>query len=173
MKLRIFALVLCFVLLLAALMSPGCSGYNFTPQEAAAPVSQAVTEADPQAALEEIYYDVQIMGVQEATPALLEERFNLDRSLYTSVDARFADGRFGVADVYIFRPTPGKEDELKEALEQIKLSRILEFKNYDIYNSAQLSEDGLIYTRGEYMILTMIENAEKVREIIEKYIPNK
>lgn len=173
MKLRIFALVFCFALLLAALMSHGCSGYNFTPQEAAAPVSQAVTEADPQAALEEVYYDVQIMGVQEATPALLEEKFHLDRSLYTSVDARFADGRFGVADVYIFRPVPGKEDELKEALEQIKLSRIIEFKNYDIYNSTQLTEDGRIFTRGEYMILTMIEDADKVREIIEKYIPNK
>lgn len=172
MKLRLFALLLCFALFLAALMSYGCSGYNITPQEAAAPVSQAVTEADPQAALEEIYYNVQIMGVQEATPALLEERFKVDSSLYTSVDARFTDGRFGVADVYIFRPASGKEDELKEALEQIKLSRIIEFKNYDIYNSAQLSEDGVIFTRGEYMILTMIEDADKVREIIERYIPS-
>lgn len=171
MKLRLITLLLCLAALGTALIIHGCAGYNIKPTQPAVAATQPAAPADPQAALEDIYYDVEIMGIQDATPTVLEDKFRIDSSLYTSADAKYADGRYGVADVFIFKIAPGKEDELKEALEQVKLSRIMEFKNYDIYNSLQLSEDGQIFTRGEYMILTMIENAEPVREIIEKHIP--
>ncbi len=173
MKFRLVTLAFCVALLGTSLMAHGCVGYNLQPKETAAPApTKMATEADPQAALEEIYYDVQIMGVQEATSDILDERFRIASELYTSADVRVADGRYGVADVFILKPAAGKEDELKEALEQVKLARIMEFKNYDIYNSLQLAEDGQIFTRGDYLVLIMIENPDQVREVIERHIPS-
>lgn len=125
----------------------------------------------PEQALAEIYFNVSIMGVIEATPERLESDFGIDSSIYSSCVGRYTDGRFGIADVIMLSPRPGFEDEVREALQTIKLSRINLFRNYDIYNSYQLAEEGLIFQRGDYYILTMIENAATVREIIETYIP--
>ncbi len=125
----------------------------------------------PQQALAEIYFDVDIMGVEEATPQRLENDFGIDPSIYDSCAGRYTDGRFGIADVIMLSPRPGKEEEVREALQTIKLSRMSLFRNYDIYNSYELAENGSIFQRGDYYILTMIENEEAVREIIEAYIP--
>ena len=132
---------------------------------------QEVSTDAPEQALAEIYFNVDIMGVQEATPERLESDFAIDPSIYYSCVGRYTDGRFGIADVIMLSPRPGHEDDVREALQTIKLSRMSLFRNYDIYNSYQLAEDGAIFQRGDYYILTMIENAESVREIIETYIP--
>ncbi len=132
---------------------------------------QEISTDAPEQALAEIYFDVSIMGVEEATPQRLETDFGIDPSIYYSCVGRYTDGRFGIADVIMLSPRPGYEDEVREALQTIKLSRMSLFRNYDIYNSYELAENGAIFQRGDYYILTMIDNEEAVREIIESYIP--
>ena len=122
-------------------------------------------------ALDAIYFDVSIMGVQDATAERLASDFGVDTSCLSAVYGRYTDGRFGIADVIMLSPRPGYEDEVREALQTIKLSRMSLFRNYDIYNSYELAENGAIFQRGDYYILTMIDNEEAVREIIESYIP--
>ena len=121
--------------------------------------------------LEEDYFDVEIMGVQEATSEKLESEFGLDPSIWLSVHGRYTNGRFGIADVFMIRPRVGYEDEVREALETIKLSRMNLFRNFDVYNSLSIAENGSIYRRGDYYILLMIEDEERAREIISQYIP--
>ncbi len=125
----------------------------------------------PEQALAEIYFDVEIMGVQEATSEKLESEFGLDPSIWLSVHGRYTNGRFGIADVFMIRPRVGYEDEVREALETIKLSRMNLFRNFDVYNSLSIAENGSIYRRGDYYILLMIEDEERAREIISQYIP--
>ena len=133
--------------------------------------STEISTKAPEQALAEIYFDVSIMGVEEATPQRLEDDFGIDPSIYYSCVGRYTDGRFGIADVIMLSPRPGCEDQVREALQTIKLARMNLFRNYDIYNAYQLAEDGTIFQRGDYYILTMIENDTAVRKIIETYIP--
>ena len=135
---------------------------------------QSVSEdpQGPEQAITDIYFNVSIMGVQDATPERLESDFGIDPEIYTSLYGKYTDGRFGIADVIIMRPRSGQEDEVREALQTIKLSRMSLFQNYDIYNAYSIAENGTIYQRGGYTILLMIDNEEQVREIIDSYIPN-
>ena len=133
---------------------------------------QTVREAaaGPSQALNDIYFNVNILAVQEATAERLESDFGIDCSNFTAVLGRYTDGRFGAADVILIRPRVGWEDQARETLQAIKLARTNQFRNYDIYNSYSLAANGQIFQRGGYYILTMIDNAEQVRSILESYI---
>ncbi len=125
----------------------------------------------PEEALTEIYFDVDILGVEEVTSQVLEDKFGLDPAHWLSVYGRYTNGRFGIADVFLIRPRPGHEDEVRECLETIKLSRMNLFRNFDVYNAYSLAENGSIYQRGDYYILLMIEDEERVRGILRNYLP--
>ncbi|MEG1942977.1 MAG: DUF4358 domain-containing protein [Angelakisella sp.] len=129
------------------------------------------TSAAPQKAIEDIYFNVSIMGVEDATTGRLETDFRIDPEIYTGLWGKYSDGRFGAADVIIMRPHIGREEEVREALQTIKLARMSQFKNYDIYNAYSLAENGTIIERGGYFILLMIDNTEEVMGIIEEHIP--
>ncbi|MEG0541162.1 MAG: DUF4358 domain-containing protein [Angelakisella sp.] len=129
------------------------------------------TSAAPEQAITDIYFNVSVMGVEEATPERLQADFGINPDLYTGLWGKYSDGRFGAADVIIMKPRLGQEQEAREALQSIKLSRMSLFKNYDIYNAYSLAENGTIIERGDYMMLLMIENTEDVLAIIENYIP--
>lgn len=129
------------------------------------------TSAAPEKAIEDIYFNVSIMGVENATTERLESEFGVDPEIYTGLWGKYSDGRFGAADVIIMEPRAGFEEDAREALQSIKLARMSLFKNYDIYNAYSLAENGSIIDRGDYMILLMIDNAEEVLGIIEQHIP--
>ena len=125
----------------------------------------------PEEALTEIYFDVDILGVEEVTSQVLVDRFGLDDSHWSSVYGRYTNGRFGIADVFLIRPRPGHEDEVRECLETIKLARMNLFRNFDVFGAYSLAENGSIYQRGDYYILLMIDNEDRVREILRNYLP--
>lgn len=162
---------LCALLLAACTLAgtlAGCNTYTDTPQ---VPASQtAAGPADPAAALEAIYQDCQVDGILEGDAKILEEKFLITPDLYTEKYVRYADGRFGIADVFILKPAADKAEALREALENAQMSRISEFANYDIYNAHQLAQDGEIFEVGDYLVLTMIENADQVRALLEQDI---
>lgn len=129
----------------------------------------ALLESDAlEAALSDIYFDVQIMGVKDATAEGLAEDFGVDPELFGAVYGKYTDGRFGIADVIIVLPASGCEDEAREALQQIKQSRILTFRNFDVYDSTAISENGIVFQRGDYLILLMIDDLDNAKEILEK-----
>ena len=132
---------------------------------------QEVEGNGPEEALAEIYFDVKILGVQEATSQKLADEFGLDPIHWLSVHGRYTNGRFGIADVFLIRPRPGHEDEVRECLETIKLSRMNLFRNFDVFGAYSLAENGSIYQRGDYYILLMIDNEEAVRNILRTYLP--
>ena len=125
----------------------------------------------PEEALTEIYFDVDILGVEEVTSQVLVDRFGLDDSHWSSVYGRYTNGRFGIADVFLIRPRPGHEDEVRECLETIKLARMNLFRNFDVFGAYSLAENGSIYQRGDYYILLMIDNEDRVRELLRNYLP--
>lgn len=151
---------------------------GFSPKYIMPDITQTVEEEDkgdssaaPQKAIEDIYFNVPVMGVEDATPERLKSEFGVDPELYTGLWGRYSDGRFGAADVIILEPRAGREEEVREALQSIKLARMSLFKNYDIYNAYSLAENGTILERGGYMMLLMIDNLEEVQGTIEEHIP--
>ena len=57
----------------------------------------------PEEALNEIYFNVDILGVQEVTTKVLVDEFGLSSSHWVSVHGRYTNGRFGIADVFIIQ----------------------------------------------------------------------
>ena len=126
----------------------------------------AITRAE--AALKAIYEQSDVRGVSTLNNMVLDEKFGVTMDLYLKTWGRYSSGTYGLADVFIFRTLEGKEEALREALEQVKTARIVEARNYDIYNSLEHAEEGQIFQVGEdYICLIMIENADQVREILE------
>jgi hypothetical protein len=129
---------------------------------------ESISGEGPAAALEAIYETSDIRGVSTVNAVILDEQFGVTTDLYLKAWGRYTDGTYGVADVFIFRTLQGQEDALREALEQVKTNRIVECRNYDIYNSLECAESAQIFQVGEeYMCLVMIEDADGARDIIE------
>ena len=57
------------------------------------------------------------------------------------------------------------------ALRERRDDRIREFENYDVYNSSAIAQGALIFERGGYVVMLMLEDNNSARAIIEKYIP--
>ena len=172
-KFGIFLLILIVPLLFLG----GCTrDPQAAPAEARAITAGAETSDEetgpmsPEEALDEIFADIEVRGVEEPTPQLLFEKFGVSEDLYLNCYARCSNGRYGLADAFIFEPMPGREDELREALEQVKTNRIVEFKNYDIYNALENAENGQIFQAGDYLVLIMIENCDEVRSVLELHL---
>ena len=129
---------------------------------------ESISGEGPAAALEAIYETSDIRGVSTVNAVILDEQFGVTTDLYLKAWGRYTDGTYGVADVFIFRMLQGQEDALRESLEQVKTNRIVECRNYDIYNSLECAESAQIFQVGEeYMCLVMIEDADGARDIIE------
>ena len=90
-----------------------------------------------------------------------------------SYDIRYADGKYGAADVAIIRVKDGKAGEVMDSLENRKDDRISEFRNYDVYDSYDIAFKAEIYQEGELVIMLMLseDDKAKAKEIIDYYIP--
>ena len=84
-------------------------------------------------------------------------------------------GDYGVGDVYIILPKEGEEHQQNviNSLKERKDERIRESSTYDIYNSAEISENGVLFQQGDSQILLMTDNNDAIRSIIENEIPNR
>ncbi len=143
-------------------------------QQEQAEESQIVSPmvADPEAALEEIYKDVEVMGIEQPDQQYLDEVLGLLKDVdYKEAYVNRADGKYGVADIYIIKPTSGQEEVVTEKLELIKEARIKEFEDYNIFNSYEIAQEAPIYAHGEYIIMVMIEDSQGAVDIISSYIP--
>ena len=93
---------------------------------------------------------------------------------------RYVEGDFGADDVYIILPKEGTDengsshrDNVITALKKRKEDRIKEFSNFDVYDSFRIAQDAVIFERGSYVVMLMLEDNDTARQIVEKYIPEK
>lgn len=171
------ALILSLTILLS-----GCSKETAeaAPQQAAASAlttsdlnSQLppLEEADPETAIQKIYDHIDIKGVEFADDTVMEDKFFFSLEDIDEYYVIFSSGRYGVADVFIIKPAEDKMPSVRETLEQVKINRVHEFENYDVYDSLRIADDAEIFERQDYLIMLMVRDEEFARKTINHYIP--
>ena len=118
-----------------------------------------------------IYFDVSIMGVQDATAERLASDFGVDTSCLSAVYGRYTDGRFGIADVILVVPKPGQEASARDPLVTIRTSRAGPLPIMISTAPANWPKTGSSTPLGDYYVLLMINDTDHVRELLEQYIP--
>jgi hypothetical protein len=171
---HIIALLLALLVLLSLCSCNSAEQKEEFPQESTESQNEApvITEADPQTALEEIYAQLdRHTGLVDADAAIVSDVMGFDMKTIDEYYIRYMETDFGASDVYIIKAKNGKQETVCQALKDWQESRIRSFSGYDIYNSTEISENAVIFTRGEYLIMLMLEDNEAARSIIEQYIP--
>ena len=174
-------------LLLAAglcLHLAGCEALDTTlpdEEETAQSEEQDTLAVDPQGAVDQIYATLgRRIGLVEPTAEQLQSVVGLDPDDYTSAYVRYVETDFGADDVYIVLPKEGEDENGNSHRENIiaqlrerKDARVREFANYDVYNSALIAENAVIFERGGYVVMLMLEDNDAARSIVERYIPER
>ncbi len=133
---------------------------------------EIITEADPQAAINEIYADFdRTSGLVNATYIEMKDVMGFNMDQIEEFHVRYMETDFGASDVYIIKAKSGMENDVRQSLKNWQETRIRSFNGYDIYNSTEISENAVIFQRGEYLVMLMLEDNDAARAIIETYIP--
>ena len=122
-------------------------------------------------ALEEIYETVDVRGLAFANRDQLKNKFFINPDYLEEFHVKYASGRYGVADVFLLKPYPEYRADVRESLEQVKVSRVKEFENFDIYNSYRIAQDAVIFEQGEYVVMLMLDDTETARAVINRHLP--
>lgn len=162
-------LAVCLVLLpLTACGQEDAAGEAQDSQELDTPV----LKADPQAAIDEIYADIDIKEITTADDTFMTETLGFDLWGIDEYYVRYSSGRYGLADVYIIKPFDEDYDTVRENLEALKLDRVRKTENYDILGSYKIAQNAEIFQYGSYLIMLMLEDNGRAAEIIQHYIPS-
>lgn len=130
------------------------------------------TVADPEAALEEIYAQLtRGTGLVDADDETVSDVMGFDLETIEEYWIRYMETDFGASDVYIIKPVEGQQDTVRKDMKEWQESRIRAFSGYDIYNSTEISENAVIFTRGDYLVMLMLEDNDGARSIVEAFIP--
>ena len=135
---------------------------------------EILTEADLQKALDEIYAQLWTRsntGLMNATYEDVRDVMGFDLDTIEEFYIRYLETDYGASDVYIIKPKAGKENEVRQAMKNWQESRVRSFIGYDIYNSTEISENAVIFQRGDYLVMLMLEDNDAARSILEQYIP--
>lgn len=162
----------------------GCEALDTTlpaEEETAQSEEQDTLAVDPQGAVDQIYATLgRRIGLVEPTAEQLQSVVGLDPDDYTSAYVRYVETDFGADDVYIVLPKEGEDENGNSHRENIiaqlrerKDARVREFANYDVYNSASIAENAVIFERGGYVVMLMLEDNDAARSIVERYIPER
>lgn len=131
-----------------------------------------ITEADPQAAIDEIYAGIErTNGLRNASYKEVEDVMGFDIDTIEEFYIRYMETDYGASDVYIIKPKEGQEEIVRQAMKDWQEARVRTFIGYDIYNSTSISENAVIFQRGDYLVMLMLEDNDSARAIVEKYIP--
>lgn len=156
-------------------------------------VKPIVSEPEPEMALDKIYESVEIEDVKELNLRVLTEEFGFDFTQYALEDCagRYTSGRFGLANVFILKPSKKLPSTAKAAsssgtssalpqtpmnlvrdqLQTAKANLTIQTASYDIYDSHDIAQNAQIFEQGGYVIMLMLEDNEAARQIIDLYIP--
>lgn len=176
LKKRIFVLFLALILVISCFC--GCSNENEAETEIN-PDEFSYDMLDLSIVVNEIYKKLEITDlvkkslVKVTDETFVEEQYYLDLDNVVSYEIRYADGRYGTADVAIIRVKEGKTEGVMSSLENRKDDRINEFRNYDVYDSYSIAMNAEIYQEGELVIMLMLSEDDKIsaKETINYYLP--
>lgn len=127
---------------------------------------------EPKKALKEIYENVEReYGLVDADDDVMSDVMGFDMENIEEYYVRYMETDFGASDVFIIKAVEGMENEVRSDLKSWQENRVRAFLSYDIYNSTEISQNALIFQRGEYIVMLALEDNETARQIIEKYIP--
>ena len=171
-------LFLAAFILAAILAFSGC-GEKYENEEEINPEEFSYDMLDISVIVDEIYESLDISELTKESvikaedKTFIEEQFYLNLKNVVSYDIRYAEGKYGVADVAVIRVKEGKAGEVMDSLENRKDDRISEFRNYDVYDSYDIAFKSEIYYEGELVIMLMLSEEDKAnaKEIINYYIP--
>ena len=165
-----------------ALSGCGSEPANSQPEEEEVPFAYGVdsyADIDLSAVADEIYNSFPLNSLLAQSVSQVTDSQTLSELYYMPMDALVdyavysADGRFGAADVAIFRVRDGRADEVSESLELRKSDRIAEFLNFNVNDSYNVALNADIYEEGELVIMLMLPDDAKTtaRGIIDSYLP--
>lgn len=147
-------------------------GASSDPQEGeaqrAAPVAATLEEL-----AEQLYADVDNIGVAELDETLLLERFGVDGSLSPHWVARYAAKEsYGVADFFIFQLPEDAEsrDLLYQQLTAVQQERERYFENLDVFGSHDIAKAAQVTQAGNYLYLCMLPDQEAKLEQIQAFL---
>lgn len=133
------------------------------------PVQQ---DPDPEGAMKAIYADLdKDMGLRKANDEDMADVMGFDLEAIDAYYVRYMASDFGASDVYIIKPKEEMTETVRKDLKEWQEHRIREFMEYDIYNSTAISENAVIFSRGGYLVMLMLEDNDAARAVVEEYIP--
>ena len=165
------AMVLTLTFVFTACSSPEAETETVKPESAVEEAETAPAVADPETALEKIYEQLtRTTGLVDADDDIVSDVMGFDLETIEEYWIRYMETDFGASDVYIIKPVEGQEDTVRKDMKEWQESRIRAFSGYDIYNSTAISENAVIFTRGDYLVMLMLEDNDEARSILETYI---
>ncbi len=168
---QLIAMLLALVLALA-LCACGSEEENEDSETKTAEHKTVRVVADPKGALKEIYAQLErTTGLVDADDAIVSDVMGFDLEVIDEYYIRYMETDYGASDVYIIKPADGEAETVREELKDWQESRIRAFSGYDIYNSTEISENAVIFRRGDYVVMLMLEDNDAARSIIDEYIP--
>ena len=102
----------------------------------------------------------------------LDEVFGLAPYMVVDAVAYVTDITRGLSEVTIVEPAPGMADEVREVLNQYRISRAASFRNYDILNAYSIASNAVVFNQGDYVVMLMLPDNEAAREILDQYLPS-
>lgn len=136
-----------------------------------ASIREAVTVADPQAAVTAIYASLEEHSAVPLSGWQLAEDLGIEESDVEEYYGRISTAEGGLADVIFLLPAENKRESVSLALSAYKERRITEFENYDILDAYSIAQNAVIYEQGDYVILLMLKDNDAARAIVDEYIP--
>ncbi|MEG2295420.1 MAG: DUF4358 domain-containing protein [Oscillospiraceae bacterium] len=140
-----------------------------------APITVEV--ADPLAAINDIYAtsNPDIKDLYVVDEVRLNQQYLIDPSqvqeFYITVTDINYDMRTGIANTFIIKPQPDKLEDIKNKLRDIQDVYIENTANFNVYNSADIAKNAIVFLQGEYVIMLMHEDNQKIINIIDRHIP--
>lgn len=119
---------------------------------------------------DKIYEDSKVEGIKQAKDDEMEDIFGFDISIIDEYYVRYSSKNYGLADVFVIKTSEDNEQQVFETLTKIKDDRVQEFENYIIYDSLNIAKNAEIYTKGDYVIMLMIENQDDAKKLIDSFL---
>lgn len=143
----------------------GCSSNNDTPS------STPESSVDINAVISEIFDREDAPNfLDDLTKESLQQTMNISSDMYDEMAGKIGNGRFSIEDALIIKPVDGQKDAIIEALNQHKKNRMNTFEQYNVQGDFEKSKNALIYEQGDYVIMLLLDDNIKAKEIINKYI---
>ena len=110
-------------------------------------------------------------SISEPTEEEIEEVLKLTPSTIDDAYIRYSSGSFGLADLYVIKPASDSIYEVKRELEDLRLRRVQEFEQYDVYDALTIAQNAEVEEVGNYVVLIMMSDSDRVMELLRPIIP--